>query len=201
MVEQHRSVILEIGPNRSPVYKLKRESPSLNTYFNMDDNIEALNQVRIRWATGREVLADMYRAIPLKEESVDEIWLMNVIGENGIDGYNYFEPLMLRSGREVFSRPACILFQEMTRVIKNTGTIYIGEYYTPPQPSWLTDRDYSQFGLQKKVYMGERACRTFQREHKLGNEISFGFKDPKQGGNKSFFLVLKKNQSLSSAYE
>lgn len=51
------------------------------------------------------------------------------------------------------------VFQELARVVKQKGKVYIGEISTPA--AWLLDEDYSDFGLEKKVYKEYGEVKSF----------------------------------------
>jgi hypothetical protein len=129
------------------------------------------------------------RHLPLKSDSVDQIWLMSVFG-----GFHTV-PEKLPDGTSQYTLGLNGAFQELSRVAKRGGKIYIGELYAPMDEEslmWLTDIDYSDFDLEKKIYKGREEIISVLEKiagGPIGNGASYSMRDPKYT---PFFIELTK---------
>ena len=151
-------IIVEIGPKTFPIeYYLGWDSfkkyISGSTYIAIDCDPKLLNEFKERFK--RKAVAGSLSQLPLENNSVSQIWLMSVYGD-----YQY-HPMILPDGTE-----GTIVddFKELSRVVKKDGKIYIGELLAPAgwnEPEWLIGLDYSDYGLEKKVYKGPEEIISF----------------------------------------
>jgi hypothetical protein len=120
---------------------------------------------------------------------VDQIWLMSVFG-----GFHTV-PEKLPDGTSQYTLGLDGVFQELSRIAKRGGKIYIGELYAPmdESPMWLTDIDYSDFDLEKKVYKGREEIISVL-EKIAGGPIGSGASYLMEGDPKytPFFIELTK---------
>jgi ubiquinone/menaquinone biosynthesis C-methylase UbiE len=80
------------------------------------------------------MVGDMVR-LPLGDNSVNEIWLENVLS-------------LIEKGQE-------IIIKELLRVLKRRGRIYVIEYYTPKKiKKYLEEYDFLKDGAEIKIYSG-----------------------------------------------
>jgi hypothetical protein len=81
------------------------------------------------------VFGDMVQ-LPLADNSVNEIWLENVLSSIG-------------KGQE-------IIIKELLRVLKRRGKVYVIEYYTPKKiKKYLEEYGFLKDGAEIKIYSGE----------------------------------------------
>lgn len=147
-------IIVEIGPAENPFYRLfGRERIDQDArYIAIDSDLEKLRILDLH--DKRHAVGGDLRDLPLQNNSVDHLWLMNVFG-----GFQN-RPRRLPDGSLEYSLSLSDVFQELARVMKERGKIYIGELYPPiGDISQLADKDYSDFGLEKKVYKGHSEVR------------------------------------------
>ncbi len=109
--------------------------------------------------------------IPLTDGIADEVWLMNVLGEDD----KPLEPELSQA------------FGELVRILKPEGKIIIGELYTPAR--WLLNYDFQKLRLQRQVFAGDGAT-SFIEEYGITAWITRHFfipeiKDP-------FFMTLSR---------
>ena len=160
--------IVEIGPNWNPVYKLFEDEilqkiGAGSTYIAIDCSEEELGKFK-KYPDdpdekGRHAIVGDLRALPLKDGVADQIWLMNVFG--GLEN----RAKKLPDGTLRWEMGISGVFHELARVMKQKGKIYIGELYHPSgKIDWLTDEDYSIFGLEKKVYNGPEEVESFLKK-------------------------------------
>lgn len=148
-----KQVIAEIGPGFNPVHKLFKneifEAIGKNsTYIAIDCDPEELKHFKDHFKEGYPVEGEL-RRLPLKNDSVDQMWLMNVFG--GLKSV----PQKLPDGATRTIIGFAGIFEELARVVKKNGKIYIVEIYPPiGNVLWLADKDYSNCGLEKNVYKG-----------------------------------------------
>src|SRR3989344_905372 len=96
--------------------------------------------------------------LPFKSDCADQIWLMNVFGEDQFSWRSSGDEWKIRNR----------YLQELLRVIKPDGMVIIGEGNTPAV--WLLGEDFTRFGLKKEVLFRERA-REFIRKYRITNDI------------------------------
>lgn len=118
--------------------------------------------------------------LPIRSNSADQIWLMNVFGEGdhkwrSVD-YDEWEL------RDRF-------LHELSRVLKPDGTVIIGEYNTPAV--WLLDKDLKKFGFKKEVFLKEKVW-EFIEKYRITNEWVIRCFGQLQMGAEPFFIALKK---------
>jgi len=181
-------VIVEIGPNHLPVYRIFNEESIQAigkdaSYIAIDINQEELEKARIG-DRGQGVIGDI-RELPLADDSADQIWMMNVFG--GFENRPHH-----KDGKSVYNLGLNDVFKEMARVIKTKGKIYIGETYAPMRGNleWMADEDYSEFGLEKEAYKGAEAVRNFLEKKGLNELLLSNLKDTEEF--KPFFMILQK---------
>lgn len=128
-------VILEVGPFGTPIYRSSKvvadEIERGALYIGIDKDRQYLLSVLYHSVVGN------LTNLPVMDSSADEVWLMNVFGTiaTSIDANSYFN--------------------ELARIIKPNGSIYVGELFTPAK--WVTQIDFSNFGLERKFIRGRRA--------------------------------------------
>src|SRR3989344_255103 len=78
-----KELILEIGPGSTPIYQRSEKILQMIQegvrYVAIDVDKEKLVQVKSRDEVFRGVSADLAK-LPLKEASVDQMWMLNVFG-------------------------------------------------------------------------------------------------------------------------
>ncbi len=151
--------IVEIGPEMNPIFMMfqnplfERIGKDVDyTAVDCDpENVKSFKEFYESRGRGR-IIQGYVQEIPLPEEYADQIWIMNVFGRFKSDPSYRGD-----------------IFKELTRILKRKGTIHIGELYGPNQ-SYLIERDYSELGLEKRVYRGKDEARDFWK--KLGGPVS-----------------------------
>jgi len=181
--------IVEIGPSINPIFELFSENKTFKKigkglrYIAIDCDKKELKKFK-KLFNKKEYEAKIgdLRDLPLKSDSVDQIWLMNVFG-----GFQN-NPKKLPDGTLQYSSGYYDIFQELSRVLKPKGKVYIGELAPPigKGVEWLTDEDYSGFGLEKKVYKGYKEVKSFV-ERMGGEAIRYGL--PYFGRPNSLFFI------------
>lgn len=170
-------VILDIGAGETPIY-LRSEAVMEKIkngarYVGLDVDREELR----KGLDGRDSILGDFSRLPLKEDSADEIWIMNIFGGDLTRSDGSLDYYRVDMGR---------YFDELIRVLRPRGVIHIGELYTPIRPvDWVVNTDYNSLGLEKGVYAGERTV-EFLREHRMHPEGAiFGSDSP-------FFVTLRR---------
>ncbi len=140
--------IVEIGPYTYPLYRVsEKHIRKLNegaSYIVVDATLNG-SQVARLWQRDKSrlsfVTADA-SDLPLPNNIADEIWLLNV--------FSYFnnETKTVEEGE----LKACI--SDCARVLKQRGSIFVGEWYTPEKTEWITEVDFAENNLSKKIYRG-----------------------------------------------
>jgi len=182
--------IVEIGPEGNPVFHRFRNGELGNLeegsrYVAIDCEFGEIKKFsRYHGLEGYSIQGDM-RNLPLPSNFADQIWLMNVFG----DFRNNLK--VLPNGSLQYSLDIDDVFQELARVVKKNGTIHIGEIYPPiKEVSWLTDADYSDFGLEKKVYFGTEKVKYYSEKIGATKGIFDTLKNTRR--YTQFFIELKK---------
>lgn len=178
-------VIAEIGPGILPVYRLFEDETfekigKGSTYIAIDYNQEEIERLQhIRDKRGHVLVSDI-RELALKTASIDQMWLMNVLSS---------------MVRKPFDGDVDGIFQELARVVKQKGKIYIGEIYDPSSVAWLKEYDYSIFGLDKTVYTGFEEVRLFWERMSGRKAIIDHIENKnKMEGYAPFFIELEKGE-------
>ena len=178
-----KKIIVEIGPGINPVYWISEDiSKDNQVYVGIDISKKALKEN----ITGSEIQGDL-ESLPLKPESVDEIWLMNVFGgiiiyDASIHGEEYTWPSRDKSGQLIIPSQYLQYFIELARVLKPGGVVHIGEYYDPDETEWIREVNYENLGLEKEVFTGKK-------RHKIPSSLLSMFLDHRPD---CFFMILKK---------
>ncbi len=182
-------VIVEVGPNACPVFVsfdnhfLKNIGDSVS-YFAFDSDLDEIEKFKRYYSEKGTISQCNIRDFPLLNESVDQIWFMNVFGD--------FRdlPRKLPCGALQYTLGVGEIFQELHRIIKKDGVIYIGETYHPMRDvSFLVESDFSDFGLEKKIYLGVHESLEFIKN--MGGGEGFGFFDITKNYI-PFFVELRK---------
>jgi len=183
--------IAEIGPGPNPVFELFENETFKkigegSTYIAIDCSQEEIEKFKNNFnQKGCEAIMGDLRDLPLKSDSVDQVWLMNVFG-----GFQN-KPKKLPDGALQWSLSLNDVFQELARVMKQKGKVYIGEINPPiGNIAWLTDEDYSDFGLEKKVYKGYEEVKSFLE--KMGGRKSISYFLQHERDYLPFFIELTK---------
>jgi len=95
-------------PNKNKKKNLKEEWALFANYVEIKKDFQRNNPNMERYF----IKGDM-SSLPLPDESVNEIWIENVLS-------------LVKKGRR-------IILNELLRVLKNDGKIYLSEYYTPSE--------------------------------------------------------------------
>lgn len=130
----NKEVIVEIGAISRPVFSWSenaREKISRGaTYINIDrGNVGFVTKSGL----GADIFGDL-DCLPIASGVVDEVWLANVFTH----GINRFENI----GSQ---------FQELSRVLKTQGKIFIVETTTPG--AWVLEENFSGYGLHVEAAM------------------------------------------------
>ncbi len=183
MSAAEKPLIVEIGPDNFPVYRFsnrlaeKIEAGAL--YVGVDVEENSLEELKREGVTVK--VGDLGH-IPSLDDSVDELWLMNVFG-----GFRNI-PEKTPDGILHYSSGSKRYFDEMTRVLKKHGVIYIGETYPREggkgSTDWLMSSDYHCFGLRKEVFSGSRVGEFLMR-HGIDDIYIYRAETP-------FFITLEK---------
>lgn len=76
-------VIIEIGPQTCPIYigsrEIEQQIKDGASYIGIDVSEEDLRTVN-RERVGRAIAADLAK-LPLRDNSVDQMWMLNVMGD------------------------------------------------------------------------------------------------------------------------
>lgn len=178
-------IIVEIGTASSLRWTSRAIQEKINNgakYIGVDINESNLRDLK---EDGKSVVVGDMMHLPLKNSSANEIWALNVFGEN-VD-YFYGQPTDTMSGK-MFSFNKSL--EELARVIKSDGKIIIGETMTPAAK--LLNLDYAKFGFEKKVFMREK-LEEFLKENGMPIAIATKLNMSRQG-QPSFFLELTKKE-------
>lgn len=148
--------IVEIGPNRIPVYaycqyvadKLSMGATYLGIDIKEEDLKDLFRPLRIP-NVPMLICADL-KHLPLPDNFADEMWLMNVFG--GLVN----KPKRLPSGGTVTHLGLGQFLDEVTRVVKPNGTVVIAEYYKHNGGLWLTAKNYSDLLVRTASYAGNQ---------------------------------------------
>lgn len=177
--ETQSRLIVEIGPGHNPISSLSDSIVgSDDVYICIERSPFILKSQQVR--------GDLAH-LPLKDESTDQIWAMNVFGEQHADFPAVYDPFYSQFREKlILPRSTEVFFLEMARVLKPSGKVFIGEIYTPPP--LLPEVDFSFYGLSKEVLIGDSYDR-FVEVHKLGKikETMIEF-----SGRDAYFLILTK---------
>jgi len=184
--------IAEVGPGTLPVFYIFDNENFRNIgkdskYIAIDCNQEELDKfIKHFKEEGREAKLGDLENLPLDNDSVDQMWLMNVFG--GLES----PPKILPDGTRQWTLGVQGIFKELARVVKQNGKIYIGEIYPPKgEVTGLIDKDYTKFGLEKETYKGPEETESFLKKMGGNNAI---IDHMKCDTNKftPFFVVLTK---------
>lgn len=174
-----RLKILEIGPGEIPVYSISNIVERLKSgynYFAIDADMKNLQRVADE-KPGCAIQGDLAK-LPLKDNSVDEIWLMNVFG--GLD----IRPEKI-NGSLVYTIGLRRFFEELRRVVRTGGLVNIGEYYKGPD---FSKSEFSDIGFEKESFTGSKIWEFLDRnkfESFAYEMVSCLYKNP-------VFITLKK---------
>ena len=197
-MEQHSSIenqtIVEIGPGSIPVFELFeneifKKIGEDSRYIAIDCDQEKLENFKNDFnRKGCEAIMGDLRDLPLKSGSVDQMWLMNIFGAF------HAKYKKLPDGGLVLDLGPDGIFEELARVLKKDGKIYIGEILPPVGRNreivWLTNEDYSRFGLEKKVYKGDEEVKSFAG--KIGGKHFITILLQDEHNHLPFFIELTK---------
>ena len=156
--------IVEIGPGYNPVFELFRNETFENIgsgsrYIAVDCDQNVLQRFRDHYGQKGGALEGDIRDIPLPDESADQVWLMNVFG-----GFQN-RPKKLPDGTLQYTIGLGWVFEELARIVRRNGVIYIGEIYPPcGNVSWLADEDFSDYGLEKIAHKGHDEVKSFMEK-------------------------------------
>jgi hypothetical protein len=156
--------IVEIGPSSNPAFNLFSNKTFDNigngvTYTAVDCDPKALEEFKHYYGDKGEILEGSLKKIPLPENSADQVWLMNVFG-----GFQN-PPQRLPDGTLQYTLGLGGTFEELTRITRIRGEIYIGEIYPPiGNVSWLADKDFSAYVLEKIAYRGLDEVKSFTQK-------------------------------------
>ncbi|OGD85447.1 hypothetical protein A3B51_02110 [Candidatus Curtissbacteria bacterium RIFCSPLOWO2_01_FULL_41_18] len=184
--ETHARLIVEIGPGHNLI------SSFSDSIVGSDDMYICIE--RSPFILKSPQIKGDFAHLPLKDESADQIWVMNVFGEHYAAFPAVYDPLYSHfQKRLILPGSTAVFFLEMARVLKPSGRVFIGETYTPPP--LLPEIDFTPYGLSKEVLNGDLYDR-FVEEHKLGkiNDTMVHF-----SGKNAYFLILTKEMSSASA--
>ena len=182
--------IVEIGPSINPVFELFRNETFENirngsTYIAVDCDPKELQKFKDHYGQKGRTLEGDLKDIPLPEESADQVWLMNVFG-----GFQN-TPKKLPDGTLQYTLGLGGVFEELARIVRRNGVIYVGEIYPPcGNVSWLADEDYSEYGLGKKAHKGYDEVRSFME--KMGGRRALVDSLKEDDDYLPFFLELVK---------
>lgn len=174
--------IVEFGPGYTPAFRYSehvedRLDAGAN-YIGIDVSRSDIKEIKRREGVSL-VVGDLGK-IPLKANTADELWLLNVFSGRLINN-----PTILPDGRSITVLSVRRFFEEMVRVLKPNGNIIIGEWAPRiGKIDWIKDYDYEQYGLSKQVYERE----TLQDFANLQG-IRFGII---RNDTPPFFVVLSK---------
>lgn len=175
--------IVEIGPGLLPIHQrsdVVREAVRGGMYTAVEISRNKTHPSVWEVVNGRFIEADVNRSLPLKRESVDQIWLMNVLGF----GFTYV-PRVSKDGRTTtWSMGYDEVFRKLARAVRPGGQIIIGETYTPTRVGSL---DFSEFGLETELFIDERFHEFIERYGFHSHEHNYGSRR-----EKPYFLVLTK---------
>lgn len=133
--KEKKEVIVEIGTNMVPLSYFStnfKEAIKKDALYVGIEKVESELQNAYKEDIDNFVVGDL-KNIPLKDNTVNQLWLFNVFGSKNISIYD--------------------ALKEMSRVLKIKGEIIIGETYTPKES--LLHVDYEQYGFQKKILLGK----------------------------------------------
>ncbi len=174
--------IVEIGPGLLPIHErsdVVRDAVRAGTYTAVEISKDKTHPSVWEMVNGRFIEADINRSLPLKRESIDQIWLMNVFG-----GFT-FVPRVSRNGRTTtWSLGYDGVFRKLARAVRPGGQIIIGETYTPTP---IGNLDFSEFGLETELFIDERFHEFKERYGFHSHEHKYESKR-----EKPYFLVLTK---------
>ena len=128
MPQKEQQTIVEIGANY-PIYemfegnesmrKIKEGAPYIAINYNKED-LKTVKENKL----GQAIVGDI-KELPLKNNSADQIWLMNVFSD--------FQHILKKQpdGSKGYTMGLDDVFKELARVVKPGGKIIIGEVYPP----------------------------------------------------------------------
>lgn len=145
--------IVEFGPGYTPAFhyseQVEERLDAGANYIGIDVSRNDIKEIKRREGVNL-VVGDLGK-IPLKDNTADELWLLNVFS-----GRLVSNPTRLPDGKSITVLGIRRFFEEMVRVLKPNGTIIIGEWAPRiGKIDWIREADYEQYGLSKLVYEGE----------------------------------------------
>ena len=174
-------LLLEIGASHWPVFTWSETAlRSLRRgmlYINVE-NFRPKSGLVKSTGLGEDILGDL-ETLPVSSESADEVWVSNVFGLQA-------KPTNTTKN----------YFNELSRVLKPDGRIYIVGWYTPRDSAWLQKEDMAQYNLQTEDIFDQEKLLEFIDRFGITENVSKYLKvgDIPQDviPFKSFVMVLKK---------
>ncbi|MBR9701409.1 hypothetical protein GOV13_00640 [Candidatus Pacearchaeota archaeon] len=154
---QKTSNLLDIGPRPQPAYwiskDVKKRLQNGWNYFGMDIGIEDLERAANE-NPGYALQGNLIK-LPIKNNCVDEIWLMNVFG-------GFVNPPKKRNGSTTYTIGFNFgeILKDLGKILKTGGKILMGEYYRGPD---LSKYDFSDTGFEAEIFNNGDAEKFLER--------------------------------------
>jgi ubiquinone/menaquinone biosynthesis C-methylase UbiE len=193
-VKEHKpEIILDIGPgpnNADNLFRLVKEKIEQGAIYIALD----FDETKLKDARDNEhrnmALADAAN-LPFVDNSVDEIWLINVFGllEKSLKRDVKGNLANSQFGGKQYNQVSDYI-KELDRVLKPNKKIIIGEYFTPQNRTnqQLMGMNYENFGLRSRYYQNGAGLDEYLDELKTKN----GIKGMIERNMFSYFLELTK---------
>lgn len=186
--------IVEVGPSYFSILSLsevtRNKVKTGAVYIGIDLNQEDLLELRkreVRRSGGKicPLVGDL-GAIPLQDNTADEVWIVNVLGGTLVN-----KPIVLPNNTKKYELGWGRYFTELSRILKPNGELFIGEWAPRIRDTkWLMDENYNDFGLSKHNYEG-RALEDFTGQYGISLDVISGW----DRRNPPFFIALTKSAS------
>ncbi len=165
-------IVVEIGPGDNPMSKKTRPEITSDRYLTLDSDRWALSEV----GSDHERIRAHMGGLPFTDSTIDEIWAMNVFGEIIIKG---------SSVRDYSSEH---YINELSRVLKPCGKLFIGEFYW--RPAHIRYLAFEDFGFELVPYIGNDIYEFIDKMNLNLKIDADGFK--KLSATDPYFLELTK---------
>ncbi|MBU1164978.1 class I SAM-dependent methyltransferase [Patescibacteria group bacterium] len=189
--QPEREVIVDIGTGNNPAYqwseKLLEKVEQGAKYICIDcEEEDVLKNPKVQ---GEDWVVGDIRKLPIKDKSADQIWLLNVFS----DFKNL--PDIKEDGTKSYNMGLTDVFEGLERTLKDNGRIVIGETYTPSRGAagGLAEADFSDCGLEKKVYKGEELDKFFE-DNKIPIEYARDYEEERPEHKQPYFMELTKKK-------
>lgn len=192
MVERRLPIIVEIGPG-VPIFVSservgKRITIEGGRYIGIDHNRHSL---LVRGLARIGVVGEL-NVLPLPDQCAEEVWVMNVFNDR--ENRQKLAPIERTDGT-VWNGELYTCMQELVRITRPSGKIYIGEYYEGEHDNLrLLKQINEELDLEIEVHEGVRVY-DFLATHRANRIIGIVVDEGITKNHLVFFMTLSRRQN------